>query len=233
MTLKAFNKIHALAQERKGGRLALEARLGELQTKSPEQLAELGDDRYLSMMTRCIFNAGFNWQVIKNKWPGFEEAFHGFNPLGLAHMPPEKWEEYAEDARIVRNWIKIKSVHDNALFLMEEAHSYGSFARHFADWPVSDQVGLMDYLKKRGSRLGGNTGMYFIRFMGKDGFVLSADVVARLKASGLEIADRPASKKDLELCQQAFNTWHEETGFPYSHLSRICAFSIGGNYPPQ
>jgi len=66
--------------------------------------------------------------------------------------------------------------------------------------------------------------------MGKDGFVLSQDVVGRLKASGVEIKDQPSSKKDLKLCQEAFNTWHEETGLPYTYLSRICGMSIGKNY---
>jgi hypothetical protein len=28
----------------------------------------------------------------------------------------------------------------------------------------------------------------------------------------------------------AFNTWHDETGLPYTHLSKIAAFSMGENY---
>jgi 3-methyladenine DNA glycosylase Tag len=145
-------------------------------------------------------------------------------------MAPEKWEAYVEDTRIVRNWIKIKSVLNNAHFVMEIAEQHGSFGKFFSRWPENDQVGLMNYLKKNASRLGGNTGMYFIRFIGKDGFILSQDVVGRLKASGLEIRDNPTSMKDLKLCQEAFNTWHEESGLPYMHLSRICGMSIGRNY---
>jgi len=230
MSLTPFSEIRQLAEERKSGTRALEKILAENQILPSRKLAALGDDRYLSMMTRCIFNAGFNWKVISNKWEGFEEAFHGFNPRGLAHMPPEKWEAYTEDTRIVRNWIKIQAVLDNALFLMDQAEEHGTFAALFSRWPVNDQIGLMAFLKKNASRLGGNTGMYFIRFMGKDSFVLSQDVVGRLKASGLEIRDQPSSKKDLLACQQAFNTWHEETGLPYTHLSRICGMSIGKNY---
>jgi len=229
MTLTPFKDIRQLAEERKGGKKALEAILASHKPKTNRQLSALGDDRYLAMMTQCIFNAGFNWRVIQNKWDGFEEAFHGFNPRGLAHMPPEKWEAYTEDTRIVRNWTKIRSVLDNAHFLMEIAEEHGSFGKFFSDWPVSDQIGLMAYLKKHASRLGGNTGMYFMRFMGKDGFILSQDVVGRLKAAGVEIRDQPTSKKDLILCQQAFNTWHDETGLPYMHLSRICSMSIGKN----
>ena len=91
MKLTPFAKIRKLAEERKGGKAALD-KLLEQRVLSPKQLAKLPDDRYLSMMTRCVFQAGFNWKVVEAKWKGFEEAFHGFNPKGLAHLAPEKWD---------------------------------------------------------------------------------------------------------------------------------------------
>jgi 3-methyladenine DNA glycosylase Tag len=232
MTLTPFATIRKLAEDRKGGKQALDA-LVEDRALSPRQLAAIGDDRYLAMMTRCVFQAGFNWKVIEHKWQGFEEAFHGFNPRGLAHLPPETWDAYAEDTRIVRNWMKIKSVLANALFMMDVAASQGSFAKVFAAWEPADQIGLMAWLKQEGARLGGNTGMYFIRFMGKDGFILGADVTARLQASGLNIASIPTSKRDLRQVQDAFNEWQQQTGYNYTRLSRIAAMSIGTNYPTQ
>jgi 3-methyladenine DNA glycosylase Tag len=230
MALTPFSKIHKLAAKRKGGEAALNALLAGHKPLTPGKLAAIPDDRYLSMMTRCVFQAGFNWKVIDNKWPGFETAFHGFNPAGLAHLSPEQWDAFSADTRIVRNGPKIRTVLDNAHFVWQTAEEHGSFGKVFARWPASDQIGLMAWLKKEGSRLGGNTGMYFIRFMGRDGFILSADVAARLKASGLVIADHPTSKRDLQQVQEAFNSWHEETGLCYTHLSRIAAMSIGPDY---
>jgi hypothetical protein len=69
-----------------------------------------------------------------------------------------------------------------------------------------------------------------LRTMGKDIYLLTGDVVHCLKHAGLEIADTPNSKRDALLIQQAFNQWHEESGLPYSHISRICSFSVGENY---
>jgi 3-methyladenine DNA glycosylase Tag len=230
MTLTPFSKIRKLAAKRKGGDEALNTLLAGHKPLTPRKLAAIPDDRYLSMMTRCVFQAGFNWKVIDNKWAGFEEAFHGFNPRGLAHLPPEQWDAYTTDTRIVRNGPKISTVLENAHFLWQTAEEHGSFGKVFAQWPASDQIGLMAWLKKEGARLGGNTGMYFIRFMGKDSFILSADVAARLRASGLAIAEHPMSKRDLQQVQDAFNAWHEETGLCYTHLSRIAAMSIGADY---
>ncbi len=112
----------------------------------------------------------------------------------------------------------------------EIAREHGSFARFLTDWPGSDQVGLLDLLAKKGARLGGGTGQYFLRFIGKDSYVLSADVVACLRDAGLDIAENPTSKKDRRKIQDQFNVWVKETGLSLTHLSRICAMSIGENH---
>jgi 3-methyladenine DNA glycosylase Tag len=223
-----FSKILERAEERKGGVRALAAHLPHV--SSNRALEKLGDDRYLAMMTKCINQAGFNWKVIENKWPEFEEAFFGFNPIKLGYLSPEQWEAYASDRRVVRNWQKIKALKDNVFFVQDESRRHGSFGKFIADWPISDQIGLMAYLKKNGSRLGGQSALWFMRRVGKDCFVLSRDVVTTLKASGLDIAEQPSSKRDLIKVQDQFNLWHEETGLPLSHLSRIAACSMGENY---
>jgi hypothetical protein len=48
-----------------------------------------------------------------------------------------------------------------------------------------------------GSRLGGNTGQMFLRFVGWDGFVTSRDMVARLRDAGLDKSEEAKSKSDL------------------------------------
>ena len=138
-----------------------------------------------------------------------------------------------KDARIVRNAAKIMSVRVNARFVREIASEHGSFGKLLARWPSSDEVGLLDLLVKRGSRLGGDTGQMLLRFLGWDGFVTSKDVVACLRDAGLDIAEEVKSKRDLAAVQAQFNAWAAETGLPYAHLSRICAMSIGENYEPS
>ena len=200
---------------------------------SQKALARLADDRVLAEMAKRIFSAGFVWSVIEKKWPGFEAAFLGFEPARLLLQPDEFWEGLAGDKRIVRNPQKIMAVRDNARFVADIAREHGSFGKFLAQWPASDQVGLLDLLGKRGARLGGRTGQYFLRFIGKDCFVTSADAVACLRDAGLDISENPTSKKDLKKIQDQFNAWAEETGLPLTHLSRICAMSIGENYDAE
>ena len=224
----AFKTVRARAEKRKGGAKAL-ARL--LPSKpNPIALHKLRDDRVLSEMTKRVFSAGFAWSVIEAKWPGFEEAFFGFEPGRLTLQPDGFWDGLTSDVRIVRNGAKIMSVRHNASFLQKVAKEHGSFGKLLAKWPASDEIGLLELLAKRGSRLGGNTGQMMLRFLGWDGFVLSKDVVACLRDAGLDIAAEVNSKRDLAKVQAQFNAWAEATGLPYVHLSRICALSIGENY---
>jgi 3-methyladenine DNA glycosylase Tag len=226
----SFKIIRGRAEKRKGGPKALAKLLPD--KPDVKALAKLGDDRILAEMTKRVFCAGFAWSVIENKWTDFEKAFLGFKPAKIAFQPDEFWDALLDDKRIVRNGAKIMSVRDNAQFVQAIATEHGSFAKFLANWPASDEIGLLDLLAKRGSRLGGNTGQMFLRFVGWDGFVTSRDVVACLRDAGLDIAEEVKSKGDLAKVQAAFNAWAEETKLPYAHLSRICALSVGENYQP-
>jgi len=222
-----FKTIRARAEKRKGGAEALQKLLPR--KPDPKALAKLTDDRALAEMTRRVFSAGFAWSVIESKWEGFEQAFLNFAPPKLTFQPDDYWDALLSDQRIVRNGAKIQSVRENAAFVQAIAGEHGSFGKFLAAWPASDEVGLLDLLAKRGSRLGGNTGQMFLRFVGYDGFVTSQDVVACLRDAGLDIGPEAKSKSDLAKVQAQFNAWAEETGLPYVHLSRICALSVGEN----
>jgi 3-methyladenine DNA glycosylase Tag len=226
-----FKTIRARAEKRKGGAKVL----SRLLPAKPDMkaLAKLRDDRVLAEMSRRVFCAGFAWSVIEAKWDGFEKAFFKFDPGKLSLQDDEFWDDLMKDTRIVRNGAKIMSVRANASFVRDVAKEHGGFGKLLAKWPSSDEIGLLELLAKRGSRLGGNTGQMLLRFLGWDGFVTSRDVVACLRDAGVDVAEAVTSKRDLAKVQAQFNAWAEETGLPYTHLSRICAMSIGENYSTE
>jgi 3-methyladenine DNA glycosylase Tag len=226
--LTPFKTIRARAETRKGGAEALAHLMPP--KPDPKALSKLRDDRVLAEMTQRVFSAGFAWSVIESKWPGFEDAFLGFEPSRLSFEPDEFWHKLTMDTRIVRNGAKIASVRENASFVLNVAGEHGSFGAFLAGWPPSDEVGLLELLAKRGSRLGGATGQMLLRFLGYDAFVATKDVTACLRDAGLDIAPAPTSKRDLLRIQEQFNAWANETGLPYRHLSLICAMSIGENH---
>lgn len=220
-----FDAIRQRAEQRKGGAAALQALL-ENHRPDHDRLRTMPDDRILADMTRRIFYSGFVQKVIDAKWPGFEAAFSGFDAATLNIAPDDYWHGLTSDERIIRNGAKIMSVRANAAFIRELASEYGSAGVFFADWPREDQVGLLDLLSKRGSRLGGMTGQYFLRGIGRDSFIATVDVLACLRSAGVPLSSSGTAKKDQQLVQQAFNDWAAETGLSFIHLSRISAYSI-------
>ena len=217
-----FDHIYQIAAERHGGPEALEGKLDRPKTAS--ELAAMSEDRWLSIITKTVFQAGFNWKVIEAKWDGFEAAFDGFDVGRCAFMNDEKFDALLQDTRIVRNGAKIAAVRHNAAFLLELRDKGGAGAV-FGGWPSTDYVGLLAMLGKQGSRLGGASAQYAMRFAGRDSFILSRDVTARLIAEGA--IDKPAtSKKAMNAVQDAFNTWMDQSRRSLTEISRVLAMSL-------
>lgn len=220
--MRSFQSIYDTAALHKGGSAAVEASLPAV--CSAEQLLSLSDDRYLSDMSRRIFRAGLKHSMVDAKWPAFEEVFFGFDPYRVAMMSDEELEALTHEPRIIRHFGKIKAVRSNAVWMLDVAREYGSFAAWIADWPEEQIVDLWALIKKHGTQLGGHSAARFLRMVGKDTFLLSDDVVSVLKAEG--IVDKvPTGKRDLQRVQEAFNDWRAESGRPLAEISRIVSFT--------
>ena len=222
--MRDFDELLSIAAERKG---SVENVLGAIDApKTAQELTKITDDRWLSMMTKCVFRAGFSWKVIAHKWDGFEAAFEQFS-IGRCAMMDDEWlDQLVSDKRIVRNGQKIMTVQKNASLIAHYAGQASGFGQFIADWPAEDYIGLIALLKKEGGRLGGTTGQYFLRNMGKESFILTRDVTSRLIAEGV-IDKAPTSKRALAAVQNAFNIWREESGQSFNVISRVLAQTIG------
>ncbi|MGO2129651.1 MAG: DNA-3-methyladenine glycosylase I [Pseudoalteromonas prydzensis] len=224
--MEKFQDIYQRAAQRKGGAAMLEQLLQAPLTA--EQLKRLPDDAWLEEFTRKIFQSGFYWSVINNKWAGFREVFWDFSVDKLLMMPPDMLEQKASDERIVRNFKKVQTIPHNAYMIHDVAAEHGSFSQFIANWPTDDIIGLWAYLKKHGARLGGNTGPYTLRALGKDTFLLSRDVESYLRAHKI-IDGGLQTKKSLTAAQAFFNELQQQSGLSLQELSLILAYSVGDN----
>ncbi|EKE77401.1 DNA-3-methyladenine glycosylase I [Gallaecimonas xiamenensis] len=223
-----FQKIWARAAARKGGDAALEALL-----RPPAHfgdLADLTDDRLLAAFTKQIFQSGFVWRVVEQKWPDFEAVFFGFDIEKMLLLPDEVWEQKSQDPRIIRNATKVMTIRQNAQMLADLAEQHGSAANWLRAWPKDNLVGLWQYLKKHGSRLGGNTGPVALRRVGLDCFLLSQDVEHYLKHCAI-FDGSAGSQRSLAAIQDAFNAWQGESGRSFNEISQTIGFSVGDNRP--
>lgn len=226
--IESFSTIYQRACERKGGEQSLAALLPIDANLSKYEIGQYSDGQLLSEMSKKVFQSGFVWRIVENKWPAYQEAFFNFEPHKVLLLSPEQLHQRASDIKLIRHMKKTMAIYDNALMVHELKLKHDSFAQFIANWPNEDITGLWAVLKKQGKRLGGNTGPYFLRAMGKDTFLLTNDIQGYFKANKL-IDYGFSSKAGLKQVQDSFNHWQQESGRSFADISRIIACSVGDN----
>ncbi|GLO62713.1 3-methyladenine DNA glycosylase [Vibrio sp. MACH09] len=224
--MEKFDAIYARAAERKGGEVRLEELVS--QPLSAADVAAISNDRWLSAFSMKVFQCGISWDVVRKKWPNFEELFFQFRVEPLLMLSQEQWEAKAQDKAIIRHLTKVMSIADNAHMIHSASIEHGSFGHMVAQWPADDVIGLWEYLKKNGKRLGGNTGPYALRQLGVDTFILSSDVESYLRNYDIIDSGR-GSKRALKAANTAFLKWQQESQRSLSEISQIIAYSGGDN----
>jgi 3-methyladenine DNA glycosylase Tag len=120
---------------------------------------------YLEQLTKAVFIAGLNWKVVENKWPGFLEAFHSFDPRYVANMSPEQVEAIAENPAVIRNRSKIEATVENANVMLELVKENGTFHAFLASHPTPETT--VQDLKRLFHHLGESSASAFLWRVGE------------------------------------------------------------------
>ncbi len=116
-------------------------------------------------MSRSIFTAGLNWNMIEKKWPNFDKAFAGFSPVRVARLSERDVKRLMQNDGIVRNERKIRAtVHNAGQFLMLEKE-FGSF-RKYLDSFGKEEGRLQEDLQEKFRHLGPSTARMFLWSVG-------------------------------------------------------------------
>lgn len=120
----------------------------------PPRKKPADDSGYLEEMTRAIFQAGFSWRVIRDKWPGFQKAFDGFEVAKVAGYGEPDLERLVNDESIVRNRRKIEATISNAREIWGLSQEKGSFHGYLRSLDGFDYAGRRKELSRRFKNLG-------------------------------------------------------------------------------
>jgi len=101
------------------------------------------DAAYFENLTRCVFQAGFSWRTIANKWLNFKAAFHGFDIGAVASYGAEDIRRLMGDAGIIRNRQKILATLHNAREFERIAAEHGSFQRWLDGLDKADNYAIV------------------------------------------------------------------------------------------
>jgi hypothetical protein len=130
--------------------------------QAPQQITPTGPADYLEVMTKAVFQSGMSWQVVEAKWPGFREAFDGFDLEKIAGYTGDDVDRLAADTRVIRNRRKIEATLTNAETMLGLERSPGGFAGWLRSHPGFEAT----VAALRGEfRFLGETGAYYFLYV--------------------------------------------------------------------
>ena len=120
----------------------------------PPRKKPAGDNGYLEELTKSIFQAGFSWRVIRDKWPSFQRVFDDFDVATVAGYGEPDVERLVADQGIVRNRRKIEATIYNARAMWDLIQEYGSFHAYLRSLDGSEYAARRQELGRRFKNLG-------------------------------------------------------------------------------
>lgn len=108
----------------------------------PPRQKPANDDGYFEQLTKAVFQAGFSWQVVNNKWPNFQRAFDNFDIDKVALYDDRDVDRLLGDEGIVRNGRKIAATIENAREfqrIIAEHGSFHSYLRSMDEWSYPER----------------------------------------------------------------------------------------------
>ncbi len=126
------------------------------------------DAGYFEKITQAAFQAGFSWQVIRQKWPNFQRAFAGFDVDTVASFGEEDVERLLEDPGIVRNGRKIEGTISNARTCQVIIAEHGSLQEYLRSLEGNDYYARSKAFSKRFKFIGPMGAYFFFYSVGED-----------------------------------------------------------------
>jgi DNA-3-methyladenine glycosylase I len=134
----------------------------------PPRVTPADDRGYFEQMTKAIFQAGFSWQVVNNKWSNFQMAFDGFDVDRVAAYGLEDVDRLLSDEGIVRNGRKIEATIANAIQFQTIRDEFGSFAGYLRSLDDLAYPERQKILSKRFKNLGRTSVFVFLWCVNED-----------------------------------------------------------------
>jgi 3-methyladenine DNA glycosylase Tag len=126
------------------------------------------DKGYFEILSKAVFNAGFSYQVVRDKWEGTKEVFNEFEPRILSNWTVDEIAMALESPKIIRNSKKVLAIVSNAkvfLDIVEKHRSFENFLKSFRDKPYDERRKI---LSKPFKWLGMTGAHFFLWSVGED-----------------------------------------------------------------
>lgn len=105
------------------------------------------DIKFFEMLSLEAAQAGLSWITILKRREAYRELFDGFDPHKVAQYDAQTVERLLQDARIIRNALKIRSTISNAQAFLNVQKEFGSFDTYI--WQFVGNKSKINCIKSR------------------------------------------------------------------------------------
>jgi len=137
-------------------------------TQHPPMPRPKNDDGYFEEMSKVVFRAGLNWNVIEKKWPDIRRAFDNFSIDAVARFDDSDIDRLLKDEGMIRSAKKITGVIANAQTMQKVQKEFGSFANYLQAFNATGEEALLKDLRKRFAFLGETSSVMFLFAVGEE-----------------------------------------------------------------
>jgi len=119
-------------------------------------------------LSKAVFNAGFSYQVVNNKWEDIKEVFYDFEPKIISNWTVDEISKALNSPKIIRNSRKITIIVSNAnvfLDLLNKYKTFENYLKSFRDKPYEEKQKI---LSKQFKWLGPTGAHFFLWSIGED-----------------------------------------------------------------
>jgi DNA-3-methyladenine glycosylase I len=126
------------------------------------------DDGYFEQMSKAVFLAGLNWNVIEKKWADIRRSLANFSIDAVAQFDDSDIDRLLKDEGMIRSAKKITAVVANAQAIQQVQREFGSFAKYLQAVKATGEEALLKDLHKRFAFLGESTAAIFLFSVGEE-----------------------------------------------------------------
>jgi len=126
------------------------------------------DDGYFEQMSKAVFLAGLNWNVIEKKWADIRRSLANFSIDAVAQFDDSDIDRLLKDEGMIRSAKKITAVIANAQAIQQVQREFGSFAKYLQAVKATSEEALLKDLHKRFAFLGESTAAIFLFSVGEE-----------------------------------------------------------------
>ena len=137
-------------------------------THHPPMPRPKNDDGYFEEMSKVVFRAGLNWNVIEKKWPDIKRALANFSIDAVARFDDSDIDRLLKDDGMIHSAKKISGVIANAQAMQQVQQEFGSFPKYLQALKAKGEEALLKDLRKRFAFLGESTSIMFLFGVGEE-----------------------------------------------------------------